>query len=88
MSCVQKCYITDVGKNEVEVDYCPECWGVWLDRGELEKIAARMGSGGVASREGDRKETKNHSEHDRSHKKKKSSVFGDIFDMIGGGGDD
>jgi hypothetical protein len=25
----------------VEVDYCPECRGVWLDRGELDKIIAR-----------------------------------------------
>ena len=22
----------------VEIDYCPECRGIWLDRGELEKI--------------------------------------------------
>ncbi|WP_293676195.1 zf-TFIIB domain-containing protein [uncultured Phenylobacterium sp.] len=20
------------------VDYCPKCWGVWLDRGELHRI--------------------------------------------------
>jgi Zn-finger nucleic acid-binding protein len=25
----------------VEIDYCPECRGVWLDRGELDKIAER-----------------------------------------------
>lgn len=24
----------------VEIDYCPECRGVWLDRGELDKIIA------------------------------------------------
>ena len=23
---------------EVEIDYCPQCHGVWLDRGELDKI--------------------------------------------------
>ena len=23
----------------VEIDYCPECRGVWLDRGELDKDA-------------------------------------------------
>jgi len=22
----------------VEVDYCPDCRGIWLDRGELEKL--------------------------------------------------
>jgi uncharacterized protein len=25
----------------VEIDYCPTCRGVWLDRGELDKILAR-----------------------------------------------
>lgn len=27
----------------VEIDYCPECRGVWLDRGELDKIIERSG---------------------------------------------
>ncbi len=25
----------------VEIDYCPNCRGVWLDRGELDKIIER-----------------------------------------------
>ena len=25
----------------IEVDYCPKCRGVWLDRGELDKIIKR-----------------------------------------------
>ena len=25
----------------VELDYCPECRGIWMDRGELEKIIER-----------------------------------------------
>lgn len=25
----------------VEIDYCPECRGIWLDRGELDKILER-----------------------------------------------
>jgi Zn-finger nucleic acid-binding protein len=25
----------------VEIDYCPKCRGVWLDRGELDKILER-----------------------------------------------
>jgi uncharacterized protein len=28
-------------KSGVEIDYCPTCRGVWLDRGELDKIVAR-----------------------------------------------
>lgn len=25
-------------RNGIEIDYCPSCRGVWLDRGELDKI--------------------------------------------------
>lgn len=28
-------------RNGVEIDYCPRCRGVWLDRGELDKIIER-----------------------------------------------
>lgn len=28
-------------RNGIEIDYCPQCRGVWLDRGELDKIIDR-----------------------------------------------
>lgn len=28
----------------IEIDYCPECRGVWLDKGELDKIIERSGT--------------------------------------------
>jgi len=28
-------------KKGVEIDYCPKCRGVWLDRGEIDKIIER-----------------------------------------------
>lgn len=28
-------------RSGIEIDYCPECRGVWLDRGELDKIIER-----------------------------------------------
>lgn len=31
-------------RSGVEIDYCPTCRGVWLDRGELDKIIDRAGS--------------------------------------------
>jgi Zn-finger nucleic acid-binding protein len=31
--------ITD--RQGIEIDYCPQCRGVWLDRGELDKIIER-----------------------------------------------
>jgi len=39
-------------RSGIEIDYCPECRGVWLDRGELDKIIDRaqpMAGGGAGS---------------------------------------
>jgi len=33
----------------IEIDYCPECRGVWLDRGELDKIIERTAPREVAA---------------------------------------
>lgn len=30
-------------RSGIEIDYCPTCRGVWLDRGELDKIIERAG---------------------------------------------
>lgn len=43
-----KCPIDDTDlqmteRQNVEIDYCPKCRGVWLDRGELDKIIERVG---------------------------------------------
>ncbi|ACD18861.1 TFIIB-type zinc ribbon-containing protein [Paraburkholderia phytofirmans] len=38
------CKTTDLLMTErrsIEVDYCPDCRGVWLDRGELDKLIAQ-----------------------------------------------
>lgn len=44
MNCPQ-CNVTLVmtERSGVEIDYCPQCRGVWLDRGELDKIIDRAG---------------------------------------------
>jgi hypothetical protein len=31
-------------RSGIEIDYCPQCRGVWLDRGELDKIIERSAS--------------------------------------------
>jgi len=33
-------------RSGIEIDYCPTCRGVWLDRGELDKIIERSGAPG------------------------------------------
>ncbi len=61
----------------IEVDYCPQCRGVWLDRGELEKLL-----GGVRGVEEDwHQDSERESRHYGKpyHRKKKFDFF-DIFD--------
>mgnify|MGYP000861697847 FL=1 len=36
-------------RSGVEIDYCPKCRGVWLDRGELDKISERSLGGPAAA---------------------------------------
>jgi uncharacterized protein len=33
--------LTMSDRQGVEIDYCPQCRGVWLDRGELDKLIER-----------------------------------------------
>jgi uncharacterized protein len=35
---VDNAHLMEINKSGVMIDVCPECKGVWLDRGELEKI--------------------------------------------------
>jgi Zn-finger nucleic acid-binding protein len=80
----------------IEIDYCPKCRGVWLDRGELDKIIERANAGSPAEREPREpapryEEHRSHDDHkhhdhkhdDYKHKKKKSStsMLGDLFDF-------
>jgi Zn-finger nucleic acid-binding protein len=74
----------------VEIDYCPRCRGVWLDRGELDKILDRV-DGDDDDRRDDRSRDRDDRDRyrgdrdDRPHrkKKKKSSFLSEIFEMGG-----
>jgi uncharacterized protein len=33
--------LTMTDRQGIEIDYCPQCRGVWLDRGELDKLIER-----------------------------------------------
>ncbi|MES2973091.1 MAG: zf-TFIIB domain-containing protein [Pseudomonadota bacterium] len=35
-------------RSGIEIDYCPQCRGVWLDRGELDKIIDRAAPAATA----------------------------------------
>jgi hypothetical protein len=54
-------------RSGVEIDYCPVCKGVWLDRGELEKIIER---------------TQMEDTHDpATDRRGKRSFFSELFDF-------
>ena len=36
-------------RQNIEIDYCPTCRGVWLDRGELDKIIERSAPATIAA---------------------------------------
>ncbi|MCS7083124.1 MAG: zf-TFIIB domain-containing protein [Bacteroidetes bacterium] len=68
----------EVVRNGVLIDVCPQCRGVWLDRGELEKLLG-------AARELDREYEREYERFYKGHppypqKRKKWSDLFDIFD--------
>jgi len=76
-------------RNGVEIDYCPTCRGVWLDRGELDKIIERSVPAAAAAAPRGRDDYK-HDSRDRDdgrghghgrRRKGASSFLGDIFDF-------
>lgn len=78
-------------KQGIEIDYCPNCRGIWLDKGELEKIMERTSEHyshrenyerdykkyNYGSEEGYKKQ--HHPHHPHPHKKK--SFLSDFFDF-------
>ncbi len=63
----------------IEIDYCPQCRGVWLDRGELDKIIERSSS--VSHEYHKPEKYEHHSDYSDKHKKhKKKSFLEEIFD--------
>lgn len=65
----------------VEIDYCPECRGVWLDRGELDKIIERSGVQAQPPRQEERGTRQQFQDHDYHKKKKHKSLLGELFDF-------
>ena len=82
--------MTMVNRSGVEFDMCPTCRGVWLDRGELEKlIEAGGGQGGAPSMtahptpapDGDfRRDRDDDYGRDEGYRRKKRRDIFDIFD--------
>lgn len=75
-------------KNGVEIDYCPKCRGIWLDRGELDKIMEHSANH-YSRKENYEKDYKSYGygnynkDDDYKHHphKKKKSFLNDFFDF-------
>lgn len=70
----------------VEIDYCPTCRGVWLDRGELDKIIDRSEQinateNATNSDYRERDDHRNQSRPGGQQKKKKESFLSELFDF-------
>jgi Zn-finger nucleic acid-binding protein len=72
----------------VEIDYCPQCRGVWLDRGELDKLIERAAAPGQSRTSVDRSRpdlmSSDDDRDDRDGRVRRGgnsrSWLGDIFD--------
>lgn len=88
-----KCPICNVDllmseRQGIEIDYCPECRGIWLDRGELDKLIEKSSQNNPGSlspisfREENNYQSKHNNENHGYYKKhKKESWLGEIFDF-------
>lgn len=68
----------------IEIDYCPECRGVWLDRGELDKLIDRSMSRQAPAHHHDvyHDRSQKYEKSDPYYKKKKhESLLGELFDF-------
>ncbi len=73
--------LTMTERSGIEIDYCPECRGVWLDRGELDKIIERSSKSIESKRPDSYNERQGYSkEYDYRHKRKKG-LLDDLFDF-------
>lgn len=68
-------------RSGVEIDYCPDCRGVWLDRGELDKIIERAAPTVKTENPSHYAEKQRYSSDKDYHYKKKKGLLGDLFDF-------
>jgi Zn-finger nucleic acid-binding protein len=67
----------------VEIDYCPSCRGVWLDRGELDKLiekSAAVSQAVAPQQQGFRGDSRGYGDQRQGYYKKQKSWLSDIFD--------
>jgi len=94
-SCEERLVMTE--RQGVEIDYCPKCRGVWLDKGELDKIIEKSISAESSQnlKQNDEKRKKRNDDDDddndeeggffnrnrNNQGKRKGGFLGDLFDF-------
>ena len=72
-------------RSGVEIDYCPNCRGIWLDRGELDKIIDRSSQNDRSTARPEGPSPRHTPREDPRHyddkRKKKGSFLEDLFDF-------
>jgi Zn-finger nucleic acid-binding protein len=64
----------------IEIDYCPQCRGIWLDRGELDKIIERSGIETQKNPQFNRQAPESHPQHGYYKEHKKKHWLNELFD--------
>ena len=65
----------------IEIDYCPQCRGIWLDRGELDRLIERA-EPPVPEPTRDRAPERYREEYrDERYPKRRKSLLGELFDF-------
>lgn len=68
-------------RQSVEINYCPKCRGVWIDRGGLDKIIDRAAARDPATDpDGGDHERHEHDGYRGSGTRHRKSLFSDLFD--------
>ena len=73
--------LTMSDRQGIEIDYCPKCRGVWLDRGELDKIVERSATRELeAARAGPQDWERRHPEKSWKGHRRRKSWLDELFD--------
>lgn len=70
--------LAHTSRNGIEIEYCPTCRGVWLDRGEMDKLIEREVN--EYSDSGRYRDDDRSDRHDR--RRKRRSMLDDVFDIF------
>lgn len=76
---------TDLQMSErqgIEIDYCPKCRGVWLDRGEIDKIVERSATAAQVEYDDYQSRPRSEGHHSKGYdpRKRRKGFLSELFD--------